>query len=277
VRIRIHFAAWVSPVLASLCLGAPPEGYENAPTVGDIPAKAKSVRLDDLPQRDQARVLELEQQCLPRFRSLWVTELSFVERLCELDPDQHRLQLNEFDKSLPLVLRRFALIQVWTGFRDRSTTRRTEPHRLIHAAVAAFVSKELRPEQAARYEREVAGRREFHKSVSIKAIVAALDEQLLLSSDQRRELVRTLEVHWMDVWDKAIPNSASGVGQLPGVPDQHVVPLLTAAQTHLWRDSRKHSFSIRLTIDLGKLPVLVDSLDGVPVGDDDGDQQRDEE
>ncbi len=272
---KLYLAAGILLYVVLRCDAEPPVGYENAPRIGDIPAEAETSRIEDLSPTEQARLLDLEKRCLPRFRSLVAAELSCLGRLCVLDSERQRALRNNLDEALPQVVRRFALIQTWTGARDRRTDHLMAPRRLVGAAVARAVSQELHADQAAKYQREVARRGEYRKSVSIKAIVAAIDRRLVLSTEQRDRLALTLAQNWLDVWDKVIPNSINGAGQLPGIPDQHLVPLLTPAQVKAWRLSRKHSFAVPLTLDLGQLPVVVGELDdvgtdSVEAGENDG-------
>jgi hypothetical protein len=108
----------------------------------------------------------------------------------------------------------------------------------IREALLKAATDVLTGSQLARYKDELAAREEQQKEAAIRNLVAALDQGLYLSADQRAKLSATLNENWTDSLgnDQAV-NFANQY--FPMLPDGYVVPLLSPEQAKVWRETQK--------------------------------------
>ena len=71
-------------------------------------------------------------------------------------------------------------------------------------------------------------------------VVAALDERLVLTAQQRAKLVQSLSANYQHAWDQLLEELAfSNQNSLPSIRDESIVPLLDDRQKSVWAQAVK--------------------------------------
>ncbi len=246
-----------------------PAGYEDAPIAGNraqvrrVVAPAIAVEALDIEDveavgEDFARVLaakvdgnvlNLAQQALPQFTRLMTAELSFINRTCDLNLEQRKKIKAASDTCLKAAVRHYAMGQrgMMVGWEGRAQPTLPDPNELVHQALAKVLKETLRPEQQSAYDSEIAKREAFRRRVAIDNIVAILDERLILTIEQRRQLTESLDKNWQPGWVQSIEMLMNSNQYLPSIPDQFVAPALNEEQRQVWRAARKRIISFGMS------------------------------
>ena len=66
------------------------------------------------------------------------------------------------------------------------------------------------------------------------SLLSKLDHHLVLTIDQREQFRDVLEEHWQDSWCNR-RYLTQGTRRFPSLPEDKLVPLLTATQKRAWR------------------------------------------
>ncbi len=103
-------------------------------------------------------------------------------------------------------------------------------------ALTDCVAHHLSKDQVARYLTELAKRRRQEREACIDMFVALLDAQMRLREEQRKLLVATLTPHWNPGWTQTFEVALeTGGGEIPGLPDNLILPILDPDQVKIWR------------------------------------------
>jgi hypothetical protein len=169
-----------------------------------------------------------------RLRLVLDAELRFARNVCKLSDEQIEQISNE--AALPFEKAVHRLAEVWRSERNglwlarNKEFRNTDPRKAIQQILAAAIRTRLSDDLAARYAAEVASRDEDRKRAGVLALVAKLDGLLVLSSGQREQLGASLSSHFNEAWlDAAAPET-----DLPSLPDNLILPILTRTQREVW-------------------------------------------
>jgi hypothetical protein len=180
------------------------------------------------------------QQFTQQFRPILRAELRFARTVCEPTKEQRKLLAREGNQVLKNTVEQFVEFQqmmmrgAWRG--DRAYP---DPRKLIQDGLTNAVKANLSPEQSARYRAEVEKWAADQKQVAVRNLVARLDQDLLLSADQRDQLCGSLSSHWDDAWCRSLVLLMHDDPFYPTIPDQHVVPFLNATQKKAWHDAQR--------------------------------------
>ena len=93
----------------------------------------------------------------------------------------------------------------------------------------------LTHDQKSRYKVELEKRTASRKRVVVDNLVAKLDGDLVLTSDQRTKLVEALLANWQDAWCQSLEMLMNIDNFFPSVPDLVITPILTENQKEVWR------------------------------------------
>lgn len=154
-----------------------------------------------------------------QLRTMLARELRFLRGVCQPTPEQdaHLSAAGE-------AAQQTALKQLARHHRDRQRNRqflkRPDPQRTIVDALKQSARTTLTAEQFAAYQDELQERAAARQRAVAAAMVARIDEELLLSPEQRAQLAETLAANWQANWEHAPPP----------VPEALLQPLLTPAQ-----------------------------------------------
>ena len=228
----------------------------------------------------------LVQQFLPQFRQLTKIETHLVQRICKLSKDQRKAIEKESDKIAKAASKKYAEFQQkmmqgqWIGGEAYP-----DPRNILQDCFAPFLKTCLTAEQSTRYRAELERRKEDRKQVTIRNLVAKLDEDLVLTAEQRQKLVDSLSKNWDNAWAQSLEMfQYNNNDSFPNVPDQFVTPFLNKTQTLVWQGITKNNntfwggFGMNVMIDddgglveveVGEdvdlaMPVAVPALPAVP-------------
>ena len=250
-RIRLNRAPMLAMALVFGLLTVAPQVTARddailvAPAVV-LPDVAEILRADAEKEPDEAELAPF----LAQFQPLLKMELSFANRVCELTDEQRTAAIADSKDWLTGFVRDYVKKQrqpqndggwMLVGQRMQRPAD-ANPRSSIEEGVAVSVKKHLKPEQAAQYDAELAKRREFHQQAAAENLIAAIDEKLFLSADQRQKISDELTEHWDESWGVQLDNLVHMGNYLPQVPDKHVVQHLNADQRKVWNGIQKVHF-----------------------------------
>lgn len=170
-----------------------------------------------------------------RFRVYTRSETHLILQLCSPDGRTHANLSRTADRFGMKLARVYAEYLAWRT----SAQICFDPRGRIRAKLSAEAEANLSPEQFALYRREVSARAAFEKSVALQNLVASLDRILLLTVDQRAEVLGALEEGWNPEWDPYVLNSLAARRRLPNIPSRLLEPFLTTDQKSAWESAAK--------------------------------------
>jgi hypothetical protein len=142
-----------------------------------------------------------------------------------------------------------------------------QAYKRIQDGVKTIAKARLSPALWDRYHVETKKRSEARKRVAIGIVVARLDRQLLLSPEQRDQILVSLSTCGKDDWLRSLDPFDDDSPNFPLIPDQKIVPFLSSTQQKVWASLEKqqsvdsqHEF-FRAVYDLTKLARSEDDLE----------------
>jgi hypothetical protein len=176
------------------------------------------------------------QQYVQQIRPMVRTEYYFIRNVCELTKDQRKQVAREGERALVPAARRFVEEQqkmMRGGWRPGS--QQPDPQRLLEDVLSKAVLPLLTPAQTTKYKDEIEKRAANRKQVALDNIVAKLDQDLVLDSDQRRKIGASLTANWNDAWCQSLQMLMNIESYFPNIPDNLIVPFLTEHQKSSWQ------------------------------------------
>lgn len=190
-------------------------------------------------------VRNMEAQFRPQFQQLLYSELAFLRRTCGIDPKQFKPLAKESGGRLRFMVREYAVaIGSRRGGAYSSVPEMTDPRTRVQRLLADVIQSKLSPEQAQRYREESDRRTASRRRTIVLNLVAALDERLVLSVDQREKLVQSLLANYQDAWDQWLQMLCYNPQTFPAIPDSAIVPLLNEKQQSVWRQTPKQPANV---------------------------------
>jgi hypothetical protein len=175
-------------------------------------------------------------QYIQQFRPIFRMEYYFLRGTCDLTKDQRRQLAQLGERTVKTAARQFVDAQqkmMRGGWRPGAQP--PDARKLIEQELIKSTAGFLTPEQQRRYKDEVEKRAVSRKQVVVDNMVAHLDKDLVLTSDQRGKLVEALLKNWDDSWGQSLDMLMNMQNFFPNVRDQVVVPILTEGQRDVWR------------------------------------------
>lgn len=212
---------------------------------------------------EDARLAPLRAQYEPLLKS----ELSFANRICGWSDEQRRGAIKDGVAWLTEFARqqladenpvRAGLLAFVGLARPRQPA---DPTTDAQQQVAELIVKHLTDEQKALYQAEHDKREAFRKRAVIENLLAKLDERLDLTAEQRRKLSKTLEARWSEDWAPELEVFVHMGEYVPQIPNEYVLPHLTAEQMKLWNGLQKVSFGRGVNFGQNLFPGGVDDID----------------
>jgi hypothetical protein len=215
--------------------------YNVLDVVAPAPAAVIAEAGDDDPQ-----VAAIRSQFEPMLKA----ELSFANRVCRWSDEQRvkaiaaaRAWLQEFAREYAKNNGRAqAQMMVFVaGNGGGGFAAGGNQDESVEKKVARAVCESMTDEQRTAYAAEAEKRHEFRKQAAIENLVAQLDQRLELTSTQREKLTESLSSRWKDDWAPPLEIFVQMANYIPAVPDEAVLPHLTAEQKALWQTVQRIS------------------------------------
>ncbi len=186
------------------------------------------------PELADPEIAQWLQQARPSLRA----ELHLIRTTCNLtDGEAQRLG-------------RLGLKAVKTSLRDLLAEQRKgrqnnvmylrDPRDIVANALLGVVTAELSAERAARYKAEVEARVAEQRTVTVRALVAILDEELYLTSEQRTELEEVLTAKWDAKWLPSLEHLQYARQYFPNIPATVLAPHLNPGQQKAFAAMQKN-------------------------------------
>src|SRR5262249_36864874 len=148
-------------------------------------------------------------------------EYHFARNVCGLKGAERTEIAREGEKALGEAAKVYAQMQQkmmrgqWRGNEPQP-----DPATVIEEGLARAIKAKLPADRAARYEAELAKRNEERKTATVRNLVARLDQELVLSADQREKLSEELASNWDDSWGRNIERyiSNNNNNYFPAIP-----------------------------------------------------------
>ena len=219
---------------------------DDAQIAAPISIDPYHVEIDEVENDEGLDLLERAFMKAPRTRRLLPHYNRYLVHLC--DSELHQLHsLSNLKRSEFLALQgelesvaRRAMLQMCQDQLNgdqvqpgRSAVRlnRVSPSTLIEDTLMDLAERDLTTRQAKLYRDEAMARRNFRREAIVEAITASLDTQVLLSVEQRKQLIELLLKEWQDQWLLCIDQlTSSGIESIPQLPMQQIRDLLKPPQ-----------------------------------------------
>jgi hypothetical protein len=147
-------------------------------------------------------------------------ELRFVKRVCAPTTEQMRAIKADLEQCL----------------RDAGRGSIPDSCELFPDKMSECVARHLSPAAAAHFLDEVQKRRAREREACVYTFVTLLDQRMGLSDEQRKSLVGVLRANWKPGWSQQIEMAVrNGDNEMPGIPDEIMLPLLDRNQAEVWR------------------------------------------
>jgi len=196
---------------------------------------ARQIRVANVP-------VQVEQQFLPQFRALWKAEMYFIGKVCQPTKEQMDAIQATSAATTAAASRRYAQgMQNGGRMALGSSSTGFDPRGLLQESLLPVLKENLKPEQLAHYNEEVAQRQAAKQSMAVHNLVAKLDRDLLLSSDQREKVEASLTSKWDPSWCQSSQALLNLDQYFPAIPNDVVTPYLNERQQEIWRGMRKNS------------------------------------
>jgi hypothetical protein len=185
-------------------------------------------------------VVQFSQQLRPILRA----EYHLAVSICKASKEQQLEIARDGEKALKDTATKFAELQqnrrvVFAGGGNSSPN----PRKLIQEAISQSVKKRVPGADFDRYQKEIDARNENRKLVTIRNLVAKLDQDLIFSEEQTDKLVESLTSHWSDDWCPSVEMFQYLNQFFPMIPDQYVVPHLNKSQRAVWQSTQKQNLN----------------------------------
>jgi len=197
----------------------------------------KAVVVDRARLAVQGAAARREARLVTQMRSIFRAEYYFIRNTCDLGADQRRALARLGETVAKEAARGFAGTELPVR---RTGDYRDDPRKLIEDELAKAMIALLTPAQLARYNEEIEKRAASRKQVVIDNLVAELDQDLILSPEQRTRLVEALSTNWKEAWGQSLGMLVNLSSFFPDIPDDVIVPILTESQKEVWHRIPRH-------------------------------------
>jgi hypothetical protein len=209
-----------------------------------------------------ANVIEAQaEQFIQQFRPMVRGEYYFIRHVCELSKEQRIETARVAERSVRTAAMAFVEAQQKMNRGGwRPGMKQPDPRVIIEEELAKSLVDILTPKQQAVYQQELQKRAASRKKLVIDNLVAKLDQDLVLTPDQRDKITYSLAKHWDDAWGQSLDMLMNLESFFPNLPDPLIVPLLTERQKDVWLRVPRNS-NVFWGVSFGGMIVDNDPLD----------------
>ena len=203
--------------------------------------EAEKVKKDAEAAELKALLPQFEQQVRPLIRSKY----NLLRSVANPTKEQRAKIVVEAEEAQRDVVKVFAELQLkmqrgmWDG-----NSKYPNGQNLVAEKFKELAKKCLNPDQLERYNQEMARREEVYKSVCVKNLVSMIDQQLVLSPDQRDKLAADLAKKWDKNWVSSLEVFMYGEQFMPQLPDDVMLTHLNASQKEVWKATPRNGGNI---------------------------------
>jgi hypothetical protein len=182
-----------------------------------------------------------EAECRPVFQQTLYVELALLRRSCKPDAKVFAAVAKAAKADLHVSLHEYVVAMNSPQVQGEITS--GQPARsVVQKLLITLAKAKLGPEKAQLYRQECDKRTEARKHAVLVNLVAALDERIVLTAQQRAKLVGSLSAKYDKSWEQyETLNDFSQCLQL--IPEGSLLPLLDPKQKIVWQDIAKQDGS----------------------------------
>ncbi|MFO1045184.1 MAG: hypothetical protein U0941_25695 [Planctomycetaceae bacterium] len=201
----------------------------HAAHAGPPPKLGEEIEVIEVERIFQKAMVEADSEIeLGVVRKLMDSELMFVRQVCELPPARRPAFRERADEIVDEV---FKAVNRQTASSDILTLK---ARNLIQKKFLVEIEK-ISKEQAALYDTELKSRMAKVKEATILGLTALLDQELILTAEQRDTLHTTLSTKWKEEWEHWLLVANQEEENFPSFADKIVSRIITPAQRQIWR------------------------------------------
>ena len=176
------------------------------------------------------------EQYVQQFRPMFRAEYYFIRNVCDLTGPQRKQLARMGEQATKAAALKFVEAQqkmMRGGWRP--DMHYPDPREIIEQELGKSALGLLSAEQQTRYKEELKERARSRKQLFIDNFVAKLDDDLVLTAEEREKLVKALTDNWKDEWGQSLQMLQNLDSFFPNIPDRVVVPILSKQQREVWR------------------------------------------
>jgi hypothetical protein len=179
------------------------------------------------------------EQMTEHFRPYLRVEYHFLRTVCALTLEQRTRIARAAQREYKDAVAQYLQLRRPQGFRRAGQAPQAlpDPRTSIRAALARAAEPHLNPEQAARYRQEIALRAEARKQMVIRCFVLRLDQELILSAEQRARITERLTSAWDKTWFLSDEMLLEIDRYMSRIPAHLFLSVLNDDQTKVWNFS----------------------------------------
>ena len=184
---------------------------------------------------------QFEMQVRPLIRARY----NFLRAIANPTKEQRAKLVAGAEEIQKAVVKVFAELQLkmqrgmWDG-----NSKYPNGQQLVSERFNTLAKECLDPEQLERYSKEIAKKEEIHKTICVKNLVAMIDQQLILSPEQREKLAADLTKKWDKNWVTSLEVFMYGEQFMPPLPDDVVLTHLNTSQKEVWKATPRNGGNI---------------------------------
>jgi hypothetical protein len=216
-------------------------------------------------QRAALQFKAMEQQYAQQLRPSLQVEYHFLRSVCGLTKEQRKQVARAGERALKNTATKLAETRQPLQVGPRGPHAGSDAQRLMRDGLVEAAKAYVSAEQLARYWSEVEQRDESRKQTAVRNLVAKLDQDLVLSTEQRDRIAESLSAHWHDAWGRSLELYVQGDQFIPGVPDECVTPYLNETQKRVWATTQQSRTVFGVTFVSGV--VLEATLEDAELGE----------
>jgi len=213
-----------------------------------------------------AAVLDpLIQQFSQQLRPILRGEYHVVVTVCKLSNEQRRQLAREGEQILRATAKKFAELQQnpRAVFVNNRRTNTPNPRIMIQEGMVNSAKAHLSAAELKSYQKELDKRNASRREVTIRNVVARLDQDLILTALQREKLTEALTTNWNEEWCPAVEMFIVFNQFVPFIPDQYVTPYLNLTQKKVWDGTQKQQLNF-----WGVFGFVGNMIDDLPLDDE---------
>ena len=201
----------------------------------------------------QDQVAQLTELYRPYLR----VEYHFLRAVCSLTPEQRTRIARGAEREYTETVAQYVNLRRSPQFRRAGEAPRAlpDPRKLIREGLARAAESDLSSDQAARYRQEIALRAEAQRQMVIKCFVLSLDQELILSAEQRCWIAERLAARWDEAWFPSESMLLNVDRFVSRIPRQQIVPFLSEEQKKVWDVTASNPAVTSMVQPLPSIPV----------------------
>ena len=215
------------------------------PAEAAVAMKRAQIQLNNVVVGRRARIVNGQNldpfiaQFTQQFKTVMLSEQHFIRKVCEPDADQRKILAEKGEPALKELATRFGKLQQQMNMGQMPGVI-PDPRTVIEEIFLEMLKPGFNEAQLARYGDEITKRKENLKTIAVSNLVARLDQDLILTVEQREKITAELTANWKDNWCQSLDYIQYFDRYFPDIPDRFVSSHLDDMQKVLYHKIPKN-------------------------------------